>query len=477
MGHTGTGERSFGSSRERLGRDDLYGFVRDGKVASQLAEPRTPVLLRRGVSEDVHREDLQRATLTLLVIILASEDYPQPVYKTLIPLLLGLADLPALDQHHQPVPHAGVVDYTVADLALVVLSRMGRHGPAGLLLDTVRQHFEREPEQLRLLALYSLESQTLLTPCVVPQTERLYQRYIKALDRWFTLEKRREQHPRRSVNEDLPECLAIQQELLASAEEVRYPTVLYLLAMLEASHTHPDQTWQDIWQTYLLQQISTATPNPYVYYQEIVLFWESLFPEKHDLRRVVELLSADYTQGKEPYNRFAQRFLATISGDWRDWRDWRDWQDTFLVAMTAKQAIQSLPTADETEAIDLCTILLGRVLQIQETNESAQAIVEETQRIVETARQALAKTSSIQKELREALLDILRYLPARSGEEIAFVRQLAENSVDQEVQQALVQALRSARPYKDALPVLQAATSSTNQLVATAAQQALAREQ
>ena len=40
----------FGPSRERLERDDLYGFVRDGKVASQLAEPRTSVPLGRGVS-------------------------------------------------------------------------------------------------------------------------------------------------------------------------------------------------------------------------------------------------------------------------------------------------------------------------------------------------------------------------------------------------------------------------------------------
>jgi hypothetical protein len=489
------------------------------------------------ILQDGHRRDVQRATLTLLVRILDGEDYPQPIYETLIPVLLGLADLPALDQHYQPILSTGAVDYTVADLALVTLSRMGRHGPAGILLDVVRQHFEREPAQLGLLARYSLESQRLLTPCVIPQTDLLYQRYIKALDRWFTLKKRSEQHLHRTISKDLSECLAIQQELLASAEEVRYPITLHLLAMLKASHTHPDQVWQEIWQAYLLQQISAVPPNPYVYYQGIMLLWESLFPEKQSLKPVVELLSAHYTQGKEPYHRFAQRFLATISRDlserrdlrdWKDWKDlrvlrclnewrylrylrylsdwrywkdlrfwthWKDWKDlrylkylrylmdlrdlrhAFLVPMTAQQAIQALPNADETEAIDLCIILLGRILQIEETNESGQTIVEETQRIVETARQMLAETSSTQKELREALLDILRYLPAHSGEEIAFVRQLAENAADQEIQQSLVQALRFARPHKDALPVLQAAASSTNTLVATAAQQALEREQ
>jgi hypothetical protein len=36
---------------KRLGRDDLYGFVRDGKVASQLEEPRIPTHKCRGVSD------------------------------------------------------------------------------------------------------------------------------------------------------------------------------------------------------------------------------------------------------------------------------------------------------------------------------------------------------------------------------------------------------------------------------------------
>ncbi len=114
--------------------------------------------------QQLSRVDLQRATLTLLVMILPDEDYPQLVYETLLPHLLGLADLPALNGHYQPVPHSTQVDYAVADLALVALSQMGRHGPVCLLLTSVRQHCEREPEQLRLLARYSLES---LTPLIL----------------------------------------------------------------------------------------------------------------------------------------------------------------------------------------------------------------------------------------------------------------------------------------------------------------------
>lgn len=421
---------------------------------------------------DTCKVALQRSTLTLLVMIFESETYPQAVYETLIPTLLGLADLPAL-AHYLPVVYTGKVAYAVADLALVVLSLMGRHGPAGLLLETVRQHFAQEPEQLRLLARYSLESQILLTLTVVPESNQLYERYHLTLGRWFKLLERRERHPRRPLDADLAECLAIHQELLANVEEVRYPTALHLLDMLKASQAQPDQAWQEVWQAYLLQQLSTS--NPYVYYQGTILLYESLFPEteKYHLKQIVDLISAAYTQNKEPYNHFAQRFLATLSVDWRDWRDW---QNIFLTTSNAEQALQRFATADEAEVSDLCTILLGRLLQIQEAKESGQEIIEEVQCIVEAAKQVLAKTSAAQEELRETLLDILRFLPARSSEEITFVQELAKNASDQQTQQAVLRALRSARPHKDALPVLQAAASSPNKLIAEAAQQALERE-
>ena len=145
-------------------------------------------------------------------------------------------------------------------------------------------------------------------------------------------------------------------------------------------------------------------------------------------------------------------------------------QDTFLVAGITEQAIQLLVAADATEAADLSTILTGRLLYMQETKESGQA---EIQRIVETVRQMLAKAGSTEKELHETLLDILRCLPARTGDEIAFVRQLAENTTDQEQHEALLVALSRTRPDKDALPVLQAATASLDAQVAKAAQAAL----
>jgi hypothetical protein len=166
--------------------------------------------------------------------------------------------------------------------------------------------------------------------------------------------------------------------------------------------------------------------------------------------------------------------------DWRDWRDWQDWQDwryLLLTSSTTEKALQLLPTADEREAIDLCAILLGRLLYIEETKEKSRAIGEEIQRVAEAARRALATVSGGQKELREALLDVLRNLPARSSEEIIFVQQLAEKTTDQNIRQALVRALSRARPDHEALPTLQAATTSPDVDIAQAAQYALEQEQ
>ena len=53
VGHTETDEMGFGSSRERLGTQDLYCRASDGTVASPLEEPRTPRHLCEGVSDSL----------------------------------------------------------------------------------------------------------------------------------------------------------------------------------------------------------------------------------------------------------------------------------------------------------------------------------------------------------------------------------------------------------------------------------------
>src|SRR5205823_3281882 len=97
------------------------------------------------------------------------------------------AGLPSVSRH-QPAPDVPIAsDLTVADLALTVLSFIGRQGPPGLLLVDVRKYFTEHPEHVRLLARYSLECGTLITPAVVPFAEETYQRYEAAIGQWITL--------------------------------------------------------------------------------------------------------------------------------------------------------------------------------------------------------------------------------------------------------------------------------------------------
>ena len=130
----------------------------------------------------------------------------------------------------------------------------------------MRKRFTENPEHLRLLARYSLECGALITPAVVPLAEANYQRYEVAIGQWIKL---RDAHKTGRVSErEIDTCLSIHQALLASAEEVAYPTSLHLLNMLQSSAGSPDQPWQPVWQNYLSNLLSTGS---YLGYQEAIL--------------------------------------------------------------------------------------------------------------------------------------------------------------------------------------------------------------
>ncbi len=88
---------------------------------------------------------------------------------------------------------------------------------------------------------------------------------------------------------------------------------------------------------------------------------------------------------------------------------------------------------DEEECVELLTILLGRVLQIVEAEEKGKLAEDEVQYIVQCIHPAF--TSASDERVREAALDIVRYLPARSAREIQFVLQVGK--VRDMVQQAV----------------------------------------
>src|SRR5437660_12006732 len=93
----------------------------------------------------------------------------------LIPPLLTIAALPAVDKYHPSVEFLPSSNLILATLAALILSLMSKQGPSGLLLAYVRQYFENHPESLRFLARSSLDNLTLLTPTITPKEKENYE--------------------------------------------------------------------------------------------------------------------------------------------------------------------------------------------------------------------------------------------------------------------------------------------------------------
>jgi len=489
-------------------------------LSDEAYRPPAVMVLREAIADTQHTAR-QRAALTLLIVIaqlLAA--CPEVIFKKLVPPLLSLAGMPASGEY-RPAPGLAISSsLDIVDLALAALSFIGRRGPARQLLRQVHQHFEEHPDHLHLLARYSLESGTLLTPAVVPLEFGYNWRYEPAVRRWIELRDKRTNT--RVTARDLADCLDIHQALLASAEEAAYPAAAYLLRLLERSAAHPDQPWQQVWQAYLAEQMTSG--SSIAYYQSILL-WAMPFPAQRDLETLAARLLADLQHERNPAQRFAQRFLVMLAFDLRDLRDqrylrdpddlsyWRDLrnpgdlsylrdlrnlsdlsdlsyrrnlsylsylsdlEDLFFLRtasymrnlgymrnlsytrnlsglsyllLTRKMSEQVMTDlaagnlVDSSQFVDLLTILLGRVLQMKRAQEQGEIIERELGQLVQVACDSFASAGN--EEVREAALDILRYLPMRSEHEITSVLQLAERVDDERVEQACALAVEYAEP-------------------------------
>ena len=460
-------------------------------LSKEAYRPAVVIVLNEAIS-DMQNTSRQRSTLTLLTMIAQQlTTCPPIVFDTLIPPLLALAGLPAVGAYEPAATLTASSNLDVVDLALAALSFMDRRGPAGLFLAEVRQHFETHPQHLRLLARYSLESGTLLTLAVVPLAEDNYQRYESAIGRWIQL---RDKHRTGAVTErEIAECLSIHQELLACAEAVSYPAATHFLNMLHVTAEHPDQPWQQLWRQYLAGRMAAAK---YIDYQEAALLWMTLFPGQQELQTLASSLAADYKQNGNPVQRYAQRILVIVVNDprylrglrgmrglrglrgLRYLRDLRDLRYPLLTPETAKHALHLLPasdSADATQYIDLLTILLGRILQISEAKEMGSAIEGELQHLAQVACDRAIATGN--NAVREVALDMLRYLPARSVNEVNMVLGLAERASDERIRGACADAIRSARPETpDPWAALEAGKGSRVQVVRDAVEECLKRK-
>ncbi|HZO74930.1 MAG TPA: hypothetical protein VFB60_22175, partial [Ktedonobacteraceae bacterium] len=443
-----------------------------------------PVIVLSEVVSDSQDRALQRVALTLLANIAQRlVDGAPAIFELLVPPLLALSGQPAVGEFHPADGLPESSDFNIIDLALAALSFMRKRGPAGALLGDVRQHFKERPEHLSQLARYSLECGTLITPTLVPLSDDNYQHYEAAIARWIEL--RDSYRLARITERDVSACLEIHEQLLFCAEEASYPTAMHLLKMLQIAGDNPSLPWQQNWQQYMLEQMDSGH---YTSYQELALLWTMLFPNEKALAPLAQHILEHYNGSANSVQRYAQRFITSLGFDLRYLRDLRDLnslrdlsflrnliflrylrdlrdlsflrnlrdlsslrylnslrdlQNTLLTQKVAEKAQSLIPAKDETQTADLLLILLGRVLEIQEEEKTGQDIESEVKQIVQVALDSIASASS--EEVCEAALDIIRYMPVRTANEVEFVLQLTEKVADERVQRACVEAIRFAR--------------------------------
>jgi hypothetical protein len=133
---------------------------------------------------------------------------------------------------------------------------------------------------------------------------------------------------------------------------------------------------------------------------------------------------------------------STTRSDVRYARCLRQLCTVLFTEPTRREAERRLPTCVEAERIELLLILLGRILSIREDEKRDQKTEQEIRHIV----QVIWPFVSAGCEERELLLDMLRFLPACTEQEIVYMLDLAKNTQDDEIQKACAYAIRSCKP-------------------------------
>lgn len=133
---------------------------------------------------------------------------------------------------------------------------------------------------------------------------------------------------------------------------------------------------------------------------------------------------------------------TTVGSDVRYVRCLRQFCTIFFTELIRREAERRLPTCVEAERRELLTVLLGRIFSIREDGKRDQSTQQEVQHIVEVVLPfALAGS-----EEKEVLLDMIRFLPACTEQEIVYVLDLARMTQDDEIQKACAYTVRSCKP-------------------------------
>lgn len=91
---------------------------------------------------------------------------------------------------------------------------------------------------------------------------------------------------------------------------------------------------------------------------------------------------------------------------------------------------------------------MGRLLLLQENDETGPVVESEVQELTSTALTCLT-IESVDTEAREAALDVVRYLPMRTENEVQFVWKIVNGTVESSIHNACAYALGRAKPKDD----------------------------
>ena len=98
---------------------------------------------------------------------------------------------------------------------------------------------------------------------------------------------------------------------------------------------------------------------------------------------------------------------------------------------------------------DLLTILMGRILLLQEQEKVGNQVELEVQGLAAVALKTIAE-QHVDEEVRQAALDVVCYLPARTVGEINFVLRIVNDTNNQALSGACAFSLERARPMDNA---------------------------
>ena len=256
--------------------------------------------------------ELLRSATWLLCMIAGEIAYQSDApLLPFVPVLMGRAGLPSAAEH-APLDSVGQAPHDVIDLSVTVLSMLGPRGPAGAMLPGVRDYFALHPRSLERIAQVSLASGSLLTPTVAPVRVEANERYRWAVGQWRGLLSNAEMG--RLTNRQVSAAVDIQDELLSTADQVRYPISSTFVDMFDRLAGVFQHDWAAACMRFLHEELGD---DDYIRYRAAAMLWTAIFPDHASQQQLAAVLQRHFGATGTGRQVFAQRYISMLCEDKR----------------------------------------------------------------------------------------------------------------------------------------------------------------